>query len=351
MWQRFLLSFSIVALVAICGPYLFVLAVDPLGVSPLRVVSPEHYVRTNRRFIVPQIIRGGRYDSFLVGTSTINPIDPAWAERAFGGRFANVAIHGGTPYELSRVVRLIAAQGATTKRVILGFDIGWCSPGPLSRYHPEATFPDWLYDDDRLQHLAHLLNWKTVQLSERKVKVAMGRARPAFPPNGFKNELPPETRYDLAKARATIHAAGTVTTIAAAGKTAAGPADTGDWPALELLRQALAALPADVAVIGAMMPSHVAVQPVNGSPAATRLEDCKQRISGIVGPRGGPLVDFMLPSPWTRDDASYWDGVHFRTSVAAVFMARLVEALGRSRAADDGVYRLVGSGDERTLRR
>src|SRR5688572_3560668 len=97
VWRKFLWPFALTFAAGLAIPFALVLLADPYGVSPVRAISPEVVVPTQRRFIVADIIRSGRYDSFIVGTSTVNSIDPAWLEAAFGGRFANVAVHGATP--------------------------------------------------------------------------------------------------------------------------------------------------------------------------------------------------------------------------------------------------------------
>ena len=38
------------------------------------------------------------------------------------------------------------------------------------------------------------------------------------------------------------------------------------------------------------------------------------------------LVDFMIPSPVTRDDANYWDPLHYRSGIATWLARNLREA-------------------------
>jgi hypothetical protein len=47
----------------------------------------------------PQILRTRRYDSIVVGTSTIRLLDPVALDRALGGHFASVALLSGTAWE------------------------------------------------------------------------------------------------------------------------------------------------------------------------------------------------------------------------------------------------------------
>jgi hypothetical protein len=141
MWQRFLRAFGIVYVATLGSAILLLLLVDPLSVSPVALVMPKHgYALKDRRFLAPQVIRSGQFDSFLVGSSTIHSVDPAWAEAAFGGRFANIAIHGVTPYELTRVLGLVGSSVPGLRRLILGLDADqWCDVRSAQRYHVKAV--------------------------------------------------------------------------------------------------------------------------------------------------------------------------------------------------------------------
>ena len=163
MWRKFLWPFALTFAAGLAIPFSLVLLADPYGVSPVRMVPSDVVVPTQRRFIVADIIRSGRYDSFVVGTSTVNSINPAWLEAEFGGRFANVAVHGATPYEQMRVLDLVLRREPPPRMVILGLDDVWCSRTEPARYHPQVQFPEWLFDDSRSGHFTHLLNWRAVE--------------------------------------------------------------------------------------------------------------------------------------------------------------------------------------------
>jgi len=42
-------------------------------------------------------VRSGRYDSAVVGTSTVRLLDPQRLGALFGARFANLGLNAGTP--------------------------------------------------------------------------------------------------------------------------------------------------------------------------------------------------------------------------------------------------------------
>ena len=60
----------------------------------------------NQRFMYPQIVRSGRFDAAVFGTSTVRLLDPQRLGAAFGGRFANLGMNAGTPWEQMQLADL-----------------------------------------------------------------------------------------------------------------------------------------------------------------------------------------------------------------------------------------------------
>lgn len=328
MWRRFLWPFAGAFAAGLAIPLALVLLADPYGVSPVRLISSEHVVPTQRRYIVADIIRSGRYDSFIVGTSTVNSIDPAWLEAAFGGRFANVAVHGATPYEQTRVLDLVLRQRPAPRMVILGLDDIWCSRTQPARYHPQAQFPEWLFDDARAPHLTHLLNWRAVELARRKLEIAWNASKPRVAANGFFDDLPPDTTWSLEKAmpRLTVDVARERASIASSSDTATS------FPAVLLLEEALSRSAGNTHLLGVLMPSY---QPQGARPVAP--DACKTIIANMFRKRGGTTLDFMRPSAWTTNANNFWDRQHFRLAVAEALPGRMREGLD-GRQSPNGLY-------------
>jgi len=294
------------------------------------------------------VIRSGKFDSFLVGSSTIHSVDPQWAEAAFGGHFANVAIHGLTPYEASRVVTLIGNDVPGLRRLVLRLDAAqWCDPVKAAqRYHAKAVLPENLYDADRFAHFVALLNGKMVEISLRQLAVDLAIKPAPVPANGYRNELD-EAKWKPFKPdqnSCTLNCDGTVTP-AARGVGAAKVGDSEDpFPAHRLLEQAFASLPAQAEIIVALMPRHVSALPSDAAGRA-KLGQCKRHIEALVSRHAGFTIDFDIASPWTTKDDNYWDASHFRIGLAKALMQRVKEAVERRRDAEDGVYRtLAGPG-------
>ena len=351
MWNRFNLTFLVVLLAGVGGVLLFVLVVDPLGVSPISTFGTENITYNNRRQAVPQIVRSGRYDSFIVGSSTTIGLDPEWVEFSFGGRVANASIHGATPYEQSRVVGLVVQQ--QPKLLIHGLDATWCAPIP-NQYHPWWPFPEWLYDDPRISDLGRLLNWHVIRLAIEKVQLTYGFRSPDVLANGYETRLPKEAAWNAEQARKRLYAS--VSDPPAPGERPAGtgrmtemPPDLSSFPAIALLRDSARKIPGTTKHIVVFMPVHFASLPPPGSDAYTRLEICKERFAEAVRGPNTHVIDFMRRTSTTEDDSHFWDSLHVRDAVAKKLVEQINEATQRQASSDDYDYRYLSgpSGSER----
>jgi hypothetical protein len=328
-WRKFLWPFALTFGAGLAIPFLLVLLADPYGVSPVRAISPEIVVPTQRRFIVADIIRSGRYDSFIVGTSTVNSINPAQLEAAFGGRFANVAVHGATPYEQMRVLDLVLRQTPKPRTVIVGLDDVWCSQAEPARYHPQVQFPDWLFGDSRLDHFAHLLNWRAMELARRKLEIAWSPSKARVAPNGFNDDLPPDTTWSLEKAMPRLTAE---VERATAGMTASpGPATS--FPALTLLDSTLNRSGGTTRLVAVLMPTYLPDSAAQIAPDA-----CKTALASIVRKHRGVALDFMRPSAWTVNARNFWDRQHFRQVIAEMLPGRMREGVDNT-GPEEALYR------------
>jgi hypothetical protein len=343
MWRRFLRAFAITGASALMLVVALILLVDPLGVSPIGLFEPKAgYAMKDRRFLVQQLIRSGQFDSFLLGSSTIHSVDPDWAEAAFGGSFANLAIHGATPHELARVIEDVGRSRPRPQTIVLGIDSGrWCGAKPPETYHPRAVFPESLYDADRLNDFPVLLNMEMLDTSFEQLAVDLKLKAPQTEADGYRNELD-ETKWKPFKpGKAACKLACEEKGPAAdPGATPSIRAAQHSFPALRLLKDAIASLPAGAKLIVAMMPPYISAQPDTAAERAD-LDLCKQRIAALATSKSGYTIDFDIASAWTRNADNYWDDSHFRTAIAKDFVRRVKEAIERRHDAADGVYRYL----------
>ena len=235
--------------------------VDPLGVSPIRVVSDEHLPQTNRRYIVPTIVRSGRYDSFVVGTSTVHSLDPRQASSLLGGNFANLTLFDSTPYEQAAVVRLL--RNARPRTLVWGLDINrWCVAEKLPDYLPHVgEFPNWLYDDNRWNDFAYLLNVGVLDLVRLKLRAIYWRGQGQSRADGYQPLLPPDLTYDLAKVQADLYQGRAPKLLPQRTPSGGAVRELSEMPNLRFLVSARQSLPASTNVMLVLMPAHAIALP------------------------------------------------------------------------------------------
>ena len=105
--------------------YIFILLVDPYGVVPFSLPF-ERPIMSSQRQTYPQILRSGRYDSIVVGTSTSRLLDPVALDRVLGGHFASLAMPSATAWEQVQVIDYFRRTVATPRAVLIGLDHEWC---------------------------------------------------------------------------------------------------------------------------------------------------------------------------------------------------------------------------------
>ncbi len=76
-WRRFALSFALAALVLMGALYGFVLSSwTRMACGLPRPNPPTPIMDVNQRFMYPQLIRSGRFDLAVFGTSTVRLLGP-----------------------------------------------------------------------------------------------------------------------------------------------------------------------------------------------------------------------------------------------------------------------------------
>ena len=315
MWQRFIGFFAATVLAALTISAAAIALIDPLAVSPLRIVSDEFLPQTNRRYLVPAIVRSGRYDGFLVGTSTVHSLDPLRVADRLGGTFANLALHGATLHEQAQVVRLIGRR-PTVRSIFWGLDSEWCRSAPADRYNPATEFPEWLYDENRWNDVLYSFNLGALNLVLRKVGRLLRPRAKTIRPDGFQHLLPPDTTFDIAKAQKSIYGGAPprkLLPMQSLPPKATAALDA-PFPGVAILDDALATIPATTRVILVLMPRHASALPPPGSSEDAVLQTCKAAIAASAERRGDWVIDTMWHSAWTVDD--YTIGIDFTSETA-----------------------------------
>lgn len=326
-------------LALVCG---VIFLVDPYDVVPFSPRAERPMMDLNQRWLYPGVARSGRFDSYVIGTSTIRLLDPERLDRAFGGRFANLAMNSATAWEQDQLARVILRAGGPPRTLVIGIDTVWCARDADTQRITFRGFPEWMYDDNRWNDLLHLLNGKTLEIAGRLLGYWLGLRQPRYREDGFEVFVPPEESYDLARARTHLYPGGKTLPAPVDPPVILAPAvvESLRFPAHDWVDGLLGETRGRTRVILAAMPVHVSAQPVPGTEAAAIEQVCLDRLAAIARKHGALMVDWRYPSALTREDTNFWDPLHYRLPIAE----RLVEDLRRAAAggsAADGSWRVT----------
>lgn len=231
-------------------------------------------------------------------------------------------------------------RASAAKVVLIGADIVRCETGDAVQKYTERPFPEWMYDDNPWNDYLEQFNLYAVEQAGIQFGVLTGLRPRRYGRDGYTDFLPDDSQYDLVRARLHLYAGG----VPVAKAPIVPPLQMSPqerralrFPALPLLRNLLQSLPGAEKLVF-LVPYHVSAQPQSGGRKAIVWDECKARLGALVAavPRTR-LVDFMIPSPVTREDDNYWDPLHYRLCISS-WLARSL------RAAADGPPRIVPEG-------
>ena len=320
-WKRFFTRAVATAAIGCAVVYAFVALVDPWGVLPFHIPAERPPISTNARFAFAGLARSNRFDAAIFGTSTMRMLRPAALNEAFGARFANLAMNAATAYEQSRLFEVFLRAHPNPRAVVIGLDHVWCDAGPLQRYTPRA-FPEAFYDSSPWPAYREMLSFYAVQEAGRQFAVLTGMMRPRYGRDGYTRFLPPEDRYDAARAAANLPPLPPETQR----QIDTPPSDL-PMPPLALLDRMVTATPADTRLVLVFMPLFLGAQGAPGTGSAAITEACKRQVVAMARARPGTVVlDFWRASPITREPTHYWDPMHYRDAIAERIEAALSRA-------------------------
>lgn len=320
-WRRFFQRAVATAAIGCAVLYAFVALVDPWGVLPFHVPAERPPISTNARYAFAGLARSDRFDAAIFGTSTSRMLRPASLNEAFGARFANLAMNAATAYEQSRLFDVFLRAHPRPRAVIIGLDHVWCDAGPLQRYTPRA-FPEAFYEASPWPAYREMLSFYAVQEAGRQFAVLTGMMRPRYGRDGYTRFLPPEERYDAARAAANLPPLPPETSR----HIATPPADL-PMPPMALLQRMVAATPEQTRLVLVFMPLYLGAQGAPGSGSAAVTEACKREVVAMARARPGTVVlDYWRASPITREPTNYWDPMHYRDAIAERMEAALSRA-------------------------
>ncbi|MEJ1976061.1 MAG: hypothetical protein WDN49_08055 [Acetobacteraceae bacterium] len=250
--------------------------------------------------------------------------------RVFGARFVNLAMNAATAWEQSQMLALFARTHPAARVVVVGLDSVWCSESPERT--TGRPFPTWMYSGSRWRGYREIANLYAVQEAANQFAVVIGMKRQRYGSDGYTDFLPDDRLYDPARVAVRFAQWGPAPNIPAA------PDAPHVFPALPMLAEGLAALPASTRKLLFFTPSHIDQQGLPGSDIAASAAACKRAVTQIAATVPGTVVvDFLIPSPITRERDNYWDPLHYRVPIADRIMRDLAEASRGQVSEDDRV--------------
>ncbi len=325
---------------------LLILVGNPYGNLPHVLFRSHVIMDTNQRYQYPSIVRSGRFDSIVIGTSTSRLLRPAALEELFGGHFANLAMDAATAWEQYRLAQFFLAQTPHPRTLLVGLDHVWCDADADKARVTKRGFPEWMFDRNPWNDLLWMLNKRSAEIAGRRIGTALGLNHARIPFDGYEVFTPPESKYDLAKVERELYGVdGTVPAqeLASPASYEASVAERAAWrfPALEWLADLLAHSSQWPRIVLVFTPPHVTALPQAGSPGAARESECKARVVRLAKNRGIAVVDFRIPSPITREARNYWDKLHYRVGIAERLVADIGRALGEGGDDPAGDWKLL----------
>jgi hypothetical protein len=338
-WRGFVAAGAVAFAFALALSATFILALDPYGrrAGPDRRPSP--IMDINQRYMYPQLARSGLFDSAVFGTSTTRLLDPRGLSEALGGRFANLAINAGTPWEQLQLAELFLRHVPAPRTLILGLDAPWCDPAAdePDRRVTFRSFPPWLYDDDPINDLPHLINRKTAEIAGRVALNRLGWMPARIRSDGYEVFTPPEATYDVAKAREKLRSP-------FPGMADASYGQGGERPAIRWLGDFIRRVPPSTRLTIIFPPVFAGQQPPEALDAA-----CKDAVLRAVGKRPALVVDYRFRSGLTETETNFWDPLHYRLPIAAQIVDDLRRNIDATRPAVDDRYRVLSHPPGRRL--
>jgi len=339
-WRRCWRTLVWTALVFGAACYALVLVMDPYQNVPFSPPLDRAPVDTNQRFAYPALARHAGFEGALFGTSTARLLDPVRVGAQFDARFANLSMNGATAWEQAQLAHLYLRHHPHARFVLLGLDVVWCETGARYEKFTFRLFPHWMYDDNRWNDLLYLFNDKALEQAVRQIEYQLGAREAKYRIDGYRYFLPPEQDYDLARAREKIYGRADFDAHAVEPPPPAHASRrraTLRFPTHELLAGVLESAPAAATKVLFFVPYHAHVL----RSQAERYAECKGRVTDLAARfENTHVIDFMFPSALTRDDANYWDSLHYRQAVAGRLERLLPQALARRRDAPD-LYRYL----------
>lgn len=295
--------------------YTIVFLADPFdsGRSPISLA--RGVFDRDARYSNASNARDPTFNSAIFGNSHGQALEPNRLSQLTGGRFLQLTVSGTGPLEQLTLFRWFLGHHKKPASLVFVVDDWWCeSELPIKVRYP---FPFWLYGG-WFEYLPHLLSPYAMDRAARRIGLALGLYSRSDPAN-FDD-------YEMGKTWA-FHPDGAIEDRSAPATSA--PTNFA-FPAIELLRKALAEQP-DLPAVIVMPPIYRNAIPRPGSIWNERMNACKHAFADLAAElRHGIYLDFRLDDDVARDPHNFMDATHYRSNVARLLEGHIAEALRRA---------------------
>jgi len=342
-WGTFFRLFVSLLAALFIASYAFIVVVDPYDSIPFSPRWDRVPVDRDQPYFYPALARSARFDSAIIGTSTVRLLKPEDMNPKLNSRFVNLAMNASSIFEQETILDIFLRHHPEPKTVLFGIDHLYFEEEHFQVHlGDESLWPEWLYDENPYNNLPPFRS-KTLKHAWREFLTVTGIKTYKYGRDGYTDFTKPPDEYDLNRARVKIY--GTIVpkpirVIEPPVRMSPEAIRAMQFPSLGVLAQMLDKLPEETVKILFVTPFHHYAQPPAGSKEEIRWHEFLRRLTDVA--RNHPrtwLLNFNIVSPITTEDSHYWDSGHY-TVVVANQLAALIEEGLRGGTGSDNYVRL-----------
>ena len=241
--------------------YSAVVLIDPYDAGYFPSILGPGVFDPNEHTNIASRARDQRFDAAIFGNSRGQLLNPGALTKETGLSFIQLFARGTGPRDQLAIMRYFLRRHPQARAIVVAADQLWCTHDRNlpSGFGPEVpVFPRWLYSDDRIEYLSHMLNTSMFRFMRRRVEVARG-AQPPTDLAGYINyEVGREWTFNPGQAP-----------VYSDEGTPAFADFNGAFPAISLLERSVRELAPSATLIAAMPPIY----------STNELAQCKARLT------------------------------------------------------------------------
>lgn len=244
------------------------------------------------------------FNAAVIGNSHVQLLMPERLDAATGLRWVQLTVPATlAPEQLAMLRWFVDHHRGMAKALIIGTDYHWCHADPERALL--RPFPFWLYDPAPLTYFGNLFRMQAARLLPRKIAYLAGltqarRADGYWDYEAYRTHDETYLRRNIEQLRASTFWN-----------------DTGRFPWIDRLGEALARLAPELKVVLLAPPVHPDALPAAGSSQAAAERACIAALERIAAARPGTAVlDVRKESGRFADPRFFWDATHYSKPVA-----------------------------------